>query len=258
MIIVCSGDSFTHGMELWEEQNVPGYTKIKNQKDAFAIKNTSLKIEDERLALTWPKHLGDIVNCQIINIAEDGGSEHSITQKTIETLGILRKTKPHEEIVCIVQDTQLERIWIWCREFEKNINVLMSGTETFYPGDELAGYELKNIFMTNQTNELILSEYYLQSLSVKHFCDAAGIRFFHFQMFKDWKDDSNLNYNIEFSKLESTYYDIKHMMRDNMASTLIQYYGHNNFVLPGLHVNCEAQKIIAKKVFNELKIRNIL
>lgn len=258
MIIVCSGDSFTHGMELWEEKYVPGYIKIKTQKEAFEVKNTSLNIENERLSLAWPKHLGDIINCEIINIAEDGGSEHFITQKTIETLGLLKKTKPCEEIICIVQDTQLERIWIWCKEFEKNINVLMSGTETFYPGDELDGYELKDVFMTKQTGEMLLSEYYLQSLAVKHFCDRLDIKFLHFQMFKDWKDETHKIAAIEFSNLERIVFKPKHMVQLNMAEKLINHYGHNNFVLPGFHINCNAQKVVANMIYEELKTRNML
>jgi hypothetical protein len=37
MIIVCAGDSFTYGAELWEEKNVPGYTDIKTNVAAFNL-----------------------------------------------------------------------------------------------------------------------------------------------------------------------------------------------------------------------------
>jgi hypothetical protein len=258
MILVCSGDSFTHGMELWEEKNVPGYTELKTKEEALDAKVKTLDNEEARLQLTWPYALAQKLNCRSFNIGEDGCSEHAISQKTINKLNKIRNEFPYEKIVCIMQDTQLERVWLWCDEFEKNLNVIVSGAETFFPGNKIDGYEIKHIYLTKQPTEMLLSEYYLQGLAVKNFCINNDIDFLHFQMFRNWKRDDQWNKTVELSMIEKIYFDPNHTVKDNMTNMLVEYYQHNNFVLPGLHVNCEAQKIIAKLLFEELKIRGLV
>jgi hypothetical protein len=258
MILVCSGDSFTHGMELWEEKNVPGYTELKTQQDAFNAKVKTLETEEARLKLAWPHALGELLNCRAMNVGEDGCSELSITQKTIKKLAAVKKEFPNEKIVCILQDTELERIWIWYDEFKINLNMSIVSLSSYYPGDKLEAYELKNIYLTKQPTEMLLSEYYLQGLAVKNFCANNDIDFLHFQMFRNWKRDDYWIKTIELSMIEKLYFDPKHTVNDNMTNMLVEYYQHDNFVLPGLHVNCEAQKIIAKLLFEELKIRGLM
>lgn len=258
MILVCSGDSFTHGMELWEEKHMPGYTEIKTQKEAFAVRDRTLTNEDARLKLAWPHSLAQLLSCSSINVGEDGCSELSITQKTIKKLSEVRQEFPKEKIICVMQDTELERIWIWYEKFKINLNMSVASLESYYPGDKLEAYELKNIYLTRQPGEMLLSEYYLQGLAVRNFCVNNDIQFLHFQMFRNWKKTDYQFKNLEFSMIEKLYLDPKYTVKDNMSAMLVDYYQHDNFVLPGLHVNCEAQTIIAKLIYNELLVRGIV
>jgi hypothetical protein len=258
MIIVCSGDSFTHGMELWEEKNAPGYTELKTQKDAFDATNKSLDIEDERLKLTWTESLRNHFDCMVINLGQDGSCQLSMTERTITKLLSLRKQYPNEKMVCVMQDTQLERVWLWCDEFEKNLNVIVSGAETFFPGNKLEAYQLKNIYLTMHPGEMLLSEYYLQGLAVRNCCLRNNIDFLHFQMFRDWKKSWYKFDELMFEEIENLYFDPKFTIEKSMTQMLIAHYKHNDFTLPGKHVNCAAQQVIGNIIADELKNRGLV
>jgi hypothetical protein len=264
-IIVCSGCSFTHGSELWEEKNVFGYKDIKSQYEAFiATKDIPFNpvIDETRRNLSYTGTIQKELGCTVFNIGHGGSSQQEIMQKTITSLSNLKKSYPKEDIVCIMQDTFPNRLWIWQEQFGKNFSIALSQIEQWYPGadsdsnKQLEAYEIKDLLIKYVPEELMHSEYYMQSLAVQNYCLSNNIKFMHFHIWdKQYEIQTK---NMDMNLLWESFFDETYCVKDTMLIRLERYFGDRSFYLPGLHMNCHAHEVMGKWLVEELKQRGLV
>lgn len=274
MIIVCSGCSFTHGMELWEEIHIPYYSQAKTHDEGTKISeeffNNSVggrgahsNIDEKSRNLSYSGTLKEILGCEVINVGMGGASQQEIAQLTLATLSALKKKHPIEKIICIMQDTSPDRIWIKDRDpnriYNRPINGLKSYVlplleKSYY--DELEAYEIKDIYLKYSKVAQIHFDYYMQSAMVQNYCCNNDIDFMHFIM---WDNQHRIGEsNLDMTFMHDVFFDDKYCMPIAMVYKLEDYYGNKNFYLPGLHVNCDSHKVMGKWLVEEMQKRKIL
>lgn len=273
MIIVCSGCSFTHGIELWEEINIPMYAQASNLEDGSIIASNFFKqtdkkgmhgnIEIQSRELSYSGTIKSIMNCEVINIGKGGASQQEIVQKTITTLYQIKERNPTEKIICIMQDTSPDRIWIKDRDPMRISYGEIDGLKSYvlplidrYYYDELEAYEIKDAYMKYSTVEQMHMDYYIQSALIQNFCLSNDIEFLHFIMWDNQHANSGLNLDMSFMK--DMFFDDRYCIPVAMVYKLEDYYGNKKFYLPGLHVNCDSHKLIGKWLVKEMQNRNII
>lgn len=281
MIIICAGDSYTEGMELWEEKYVPGYREI-DRKSAFELSNSfdneyyttvfewdkylteqchSLlsddvdvkklldKISDERkLAglhtleekrkqlheLTYSGVIQTILNCKMFNTGRNGSSQISSVQRAIIQIKKLQKLYPDEKIICILQNTFPNRIWIKDEKSEGNRNFLLS---SFVGNTTLSDAEIITLYMKYVPDLLMDSEFKYQALSLQKYCVDNDIKF--------------LCFNVASEDIVSEL-SLKHSLSYRLSRC------RTNFILPCGHYDIESHKLTAYWLVEEMKDRRMI
>lgn len=274
MIIVCSGCSFTHGAELWEEKHIPFYVQANNLDEGAKIATTFFDkfndfkgmygdIETQARELSYSGSIKSLTGHKVINIGKGGASQQEISQKTLTTLTRLKKDNPDEKIVCIMQDTSPDRIWIKDRDPKRVLHGPINGLKSYvlplldrYYYDKLEAYEIKDAYMKYSTIEQMHMDYYLQSAMVQNFCLNNDIKFLHFIM---WDNQHKIdNPKLDMSFIYDMFFDDRYCIPVAMVYKLEDHYGNKKFYLPGLHVNCDSHKLIGKWLVKEMQDRNII
>jgi hypothetical protein len=255
MKIVCTGCSYTHGSELWEEQFLYGYTEIKDKTKASKVSNASEfggDLNAERHSLAYSGYIQKALNCEVINLAEGGNCQHNIVQKAITELGRLKQMCSGEDIICILQNTFPDRFMVKSRFSNENESIVSSHISNYYHDDWKIAVEIGNIRLTYMKDDMILSEYYMQILAMQKFCRDNGIGFFTFFI-----QDPTILYPEDATGL----YDLiktGNCMQMPMIQKLEQHYNGSKFTLPGGHPNTEAHKVIGKWIVEELKEKGLI
>lgn len=263
LIWVASGCSFTEGQELWEEKNIPNYTNLDNPIEAynvakrFSSDNSKIKaqkfIENERTNLTYTQHLKNTFNCEMHNIGKGGSSQVDIVSRTIKKLAEVRKNNPESKIVCTVQDTSLDRIWIWQEKQKELCSFVLPVLDKFYKGKLLEALEIKEAYVKYISEQVMHMEYYMQSLAIQNYCSKNDISYLHFHM---WDNQHSFDESLKI--LKELFFDETYCIAESMVSKLKNHYGDEQFYLPGLHVNCASHKLIAKWLEEEVIKRNLI
>lgn len=261
MIVICSGDSFTHGMELWEEMNIPNYATAKTHEEGlslvkifFTINNIGFEnIEDHARNLTYSGTIKNLLSCKVVNIGKGGSSQQETAQLTISTLTKLKKENPNETIICIMQDTSPDRIWIKNKDNLKSY--VLPSIEKYYD-NKIEAYEIKDIYMRYSTLEQMHLDYYMQSAMVQRFCLNNDIKFMHFIMWNN--QHRTTESNIDMLYIHDLFFDDRHCIPVAMIYKLEDHYNNKDFYLPGLHVNCESHKLLGEWIVEGMKERNII
>jgi hypothetical protein len=262
VIVVCSGCSFTHGMELWEEKNVPNYVDAKNKMIACELSQKFLAVkeyeftEEKSRNLSYTGTLKSLLNCEVLNIGKGGSSQQEIAQRTIVELSKLKKSNPDEKIICIVQDTSPDRVWLRQEQLNGNKSFVLPSIEHYYEGDKIDAYQIKDAYMKYSTLEQMHLDYYMQSAMIQSYCTSNDIEFMHFIMWNN--QHRTTESNIDMLPIHDLFFDDKYCIPVAMIYKLEDYFGHKNFYLPGLHVNCESHEIIGKWLVEEMQERGIL
>lgn len=266
MIIVCTGCSFTHGMELWEEKFVPGYKDIdSNDKSLKISRELSVaahnsgnvaNIDSDRRELSYTGFLKKNIPSPVINIGKGGQCQQESVLKAIKKIAALRVKFPEEKLVCILQDTSPDRAWLWQAYRQENLSQVIPNLEKYYEGSQLDAYEIKHAFMEYEPREQQHSEYYLQTLALQNFCIKSNVDFLHFRI---WNNQHDLiEDSLNMTALRKSFFDNKYSVNIEMVARLHKYYGNDDFYLPGRHVNCESHKLIGAWLIEEMKERNII
>jgi hypothetical protein len=252
MIIVCAGDSFTHGIELWEEKNVPGYCDITDPVKASHLANSTVcdkRIDAERRSLSYCGSIQKLLGCEVINIGLGGASQVEIVKRAIETLHSLKDKK----VVCLLQNTFIDRVWLWNTRSLKNFSVMLPDPESSYNLYKWHAMDIVSAYMKYIPEDLLRTEYYMQSLALQNFCHGRGIGFLSFNM---WYHNF-----IEKSFTDSAMncmMDTRNCVEEPIMWTLQKYFIGENFELPGLHFNGEAHQLIGEWLVEEMRKRNIV
>jgi hypothetical protein len=231
MIIVCAGDSFTAGAELWEEKNVPGYTLITDPYEAYKIIRSISNDNDlERRDLTYSGHLKNILCCEVLNLGISGASQLEILQNLCVALNKIRKNNPNESILCIHQMTEKYRLWLYNNIYNKNFSIIIPSIIETHHGDKLEAYEIQNVCIDFIDERILEDNYYLQILAVKYVCNILNIDFLEFKLLQQEEIQNDLSINWFYDKLGTT-----------------------EVLLPSGHLNCEAHKHIAEWLIDKMK-----
>jgi hypothetical protein len=255
MIIVCAGDSFTAGTELWEEKNVPGYIDIKNPKQALVVsKKTYLEnqiCDEDRKKLSYTNYLADS-KYNVINLGISGSSQIDSIQRAIIAISKIRENNHYEKIVCILQNTNSNRTWIWNDKIKCNDSFIMT---KFSPKFDLSdAIEIRSTLLKYSLDDYINQEFYLQILALHHYCAKQNINFVHFDMV-----DKQHEYTISSHRLlKQNALLEKFHIKDSMYKKLYSHFNDDTFLLPSMHFNCDSHKLIAYWLMDELRKRDIL
>lgn len=262
MIIVCTGDSFTAGAELWEEKNILGYTDIKTPHEALQVANEAyLKFkpdESRRKELTYTKFLENNLSCQVINLGVSGSSEIDSVQRAILQIYELRKKYPLEKIICLLQNTNINRVWLWKNSTKSNKSHILPIAENTTDSLE-ESYDIKNIFLNHATEQQLYSEYVCCILSLQMMCDRLDVNFLHFNMNENSIIPTTLPGSILYMNsnvLNNTF--LKNCIEECMIERFFRFFGDRNFLLPGYHMNCESHEIMGRWIVREMKKRSIV
>jgi hypothetical protein len=280
MIIICAGDSFTAGAELWEEKHIPGYVSMSFRQalaeqmvetksvDIYKIKLSSIIktelsrkplqeiIEDvsnlrknfvfdrtpQRQEYSYSGIIKNLLGCKVINIGISGGSQLEILSKIVSTLYSLRKINADEKIILIAQHTSMGRAWLG--QNKNSSLVLSSSPMHFNELSDLDFYEIKHIHMKYNTEEFQKIEHHNQLLTIMNICSNLNIHLIQFFSINDCELDIISN--------------DKSCITTNMSKKLLNHYGSNRYLLPMGHFNCESNEIIAHWLVQELKKQNVI
>lgn len=273
MIVICSGCSFTHGVELWEEKNIPGYLSAKNHQEAHDISeeffastendSTRNNLDAQFRDLTYSGYIKNSLGCEVINIGMGGASEQEIAQRTISTIAHLKKYRTTQQIVCIMQDTSPDRIWIKDTDPSRIFNRPIHGLKSYvlplieaYYFDKLEAYEIKNVYMKYINTMQMHFDYYMHSAMVQNYCTNNNVDFLHFVMWNN--QHRELEFDIDMSYMQDMFFDDKYCMPVAMTYKLEDHFGDKSFYLPGRHVNCESHNLMGQWIIEEMKKRNIV
>jgi hypothetical protein len=259
MIIYFDGDSFTHGAELYEELHVPGYTKIKSVKEAMT-RSTMVEPFDkqdiERRDLTYTGTFKKLYpKALILNHGHSGSSQMSIAYRTINNLTRLRQEQPNEEIVCVIQDTTPDRVWLW-NERGANYMDFIVACPQFHPNGPTEGYKLQKHFLEYYPQERMHLEYFMVSNSIKYHCIKNNIKYYHWRIADSFYRQI-LTPNLSLETVTADFFDPKDSFENQFGDLIFKKFG-NNATLPGLHYKIEVQPFIAQVLNSKLVERGIL
>lgn len=280
MIVVCAGDSFTYGAELWEEKHVPNYKNFTfeqaNKERSYAqmmddahaqkvaslveknlgeddidgmiaeiLKSRKLKRLDrerDRKDYAYSSHLRQQLSCEVHNIGISGGSELAIFAATVQKIYELRKLNPNRKIILVMQHTAVERIWVGR---ENNFSLIMS--HDYSPNrhvTELEFYETKYTYLSYLTKKQNMLEYDMQLFAIMKICEDLKINLVQFFTMFDCEHNFISNHESCLTK--------------NMSKKLLNYYSDGRYLLPMKHFTCESHELIAKWIVDHMKSRKIL
>jgi hypothetical protein len=281
MIIICAGDSFTHGAELWEEKNVPGYLTMtasealqvqesesynvdihnhnyktiitegllndQSLSEILKLVKTSRKthIIDrnlERKFYSYSNVISKLLNCDAINIGISGGSQLEIISKIYSTISSVRKNNPFEKLILIAQHTSVGRVWLG-----KSTNaslILTSSPQNFKAFSKIDFYEIQNSYMKYYDENIQETEYDNQLLSVRKICRDFEIPLVQFFSISDHRN--------EVIARDDSY------IIPNMSKKLLAHFGNSCYLLPLRHFNCESQELIGQWLVEEMKKQGII
>lgn len=240
MIVVCIGDSFTEGAELWEEKNIPGY-KNMNESDALTITDrlyleNKISVDDSK-KLTYTQYLSMFFS-KVINLGQSGSSEQEIVANAFTAIGQILKNK-NDKIIIVLQNTNADRIWMWNKLIGKNSSVILSSNNKKF--DKIDDVEIRTIALRYLNDSLLLSNKSNNILALQNYCYNIGVGFISFDVFPS---AIKLNENCH--------------IYPSMHEKLESYYRDTNFILPGGHFDCNSQLQIGKWLISEMKKRSII
>jgi hypothetical protein len=240
MIIVCAGDSFTAGAELLEETMINGYSEFSLDK-AFKVQ---LPNNTRRFDLSYPGLLKKKLGCHVFNLGESGCSQIDSMQRLMVRLAKFRKDHPKMKLVCILQNNFLERVWL--KKDNKTKSVMLTGLRN----TDIASYEISLTYIKYIIEDVMLSEYYLQSLALQYFCRNNDIDFLHFTIF-DSREQLPISEQTQIIKKIANESRIDYIIEHKLSDI-------KKYKLPLGHINCEATEIMADWLIDEMKKRKIL
>jgi hypothetical protein len=259
MIIYFDGDSFTHGAELYEEVHVPGYIRAKSVKDALAMSTMVAPFDEqdmERRDLTytgWFKR--QYPAATILNHGHSGSSQMNIAHRTIDTITRLRQENPDEKIVCVIQDTTPDRVWLWDERHEAYYDFIVPCPQ-FHPNSQGEGYKIQKFYMENMTQERMHFEYFAVSNSIKYHCIKNNVGYYHWRIADSFYRQILTPY-LKLDAITADFFDPADSFEHQMSEMVYRNFG-NSMRLPGLHYRTIVQPFIGETLNNKLIERGIL
>lgn len=261
MILYFNGDSFTYGAELWEEANIPGYATLTNRKDAEALQkvdNKDVNAKCRDLSYTgWFKE--QYPTERIINDGASGSSQIHTVYRSIAALTKLRKENPDEKIVCILQDTSPDRVWMYVPPWKWYSSYVIPSMDQYHPMGTKEGLRTQEFFLDYYPPERLLYEHFLVTAALKHACTKLNIEFFHWRIWQSHIDATKID-QLDFDFLLDDFFDPSNTYNYDMVSSLQSVANDNNekIELPGGHFKLKYQPILAKLLHDVLIDKKIL
>jgi hypothetical protein len=259
MILYFNGDSFTHGAELWEEANIPGYAKM-TKKQALEAMNHRWDLGAARADLSYtgwfkkeyPQHT-------VINDGMSGSSQIAIVYRSITALAKLRAENPNERIVCVIQDTSPDRVWLFYKKFGWYCSHVLPECEKYHPDGIIAGLKMKEYYLDYYPAERLLFEHFLVTSSLKYTCQNLNIEFYHWRIWQAHYDAVNTDV-LKLDHMKEDFFDSATCYPTDLVD-LLQRDAHiakDPLELPGGHFKIKWQPVLAQKINKFLIEKNVL
>jgi hypothetical protein len=215
-IIICNGDSWTYGSEIFSPEVFLKYPK----KDVWELE-LLLENDSYRVDRIWPTYLSSELNVRTINISRVADDNNAILNRTINFVlqGLRNKTFTGDNLIIIHGWTTPERREFWYRnpvDTSESFVYRLSPHGIGFPKDTDI-YKFWKLYLMNFWNpEEYLVRHMINLITFEHFCKSNGIKFLHFNAFyqgnaavpgggvrhiSDWTD---LDLHDELKKLDNS------------------------------------------------------
>lgn len=264
-IIICSGDSYTAGIETAADKYIPGYTGLitdirsldQTHKNVFdklckILRKLDVKeyfqYEDECKKSSWPSYLKKLSGTKVLNISSGGLSNHEIVHRTVKTyLSLLNKKVKPDEIIVLCMLSSPSRIGYpqyskrFCGEY--NFQSFMNGYAVELPDRSSA---VRDWYSSHKDWDMMWSSYSvvqaLRSLITFH---GSRIYFFDSGLIELFRISANVD------KAEKQHFEnIINSINLSLKFTDVLYGELPMSKLPGAHPTADGHKIFARKVWN--------
>jgi hypothetical protein len=259
MILYFNGDSFTHGAELWEEKHVLNYASLSPSAARMAGMYKP-EVSDLMKDLTYtgrfkekyPEHV-------IINDSYTGSSQMAIASRAINSLHKLRKENPNEKIVCVIQNTSAQRIFVKDLTQEQYRNYSINNLKHCHQSGESKGLQMQEFILEHYPHQRLVFEYFAIQQSIKYYCSKLNIDFFHWCVWPIPEEiiktgELNLKY------MAKDFFDDRYTYPGDLLSEMENEakLANEPLELPGHHWRIKWHQVLADKIDNFLKSKNVL
>jgi hypothetical protein len=253
MIVICVGDSYTDGTELWEEQNVPEYclmtpdiarsNMVYNPTTDVLRKDLTYTGFMKKMRTDWSIH----------NFGKGGASQQMITENMFNNFVRIRMEYPNEKIVCVMQDTFRNRMTFCSSQKYQleglNVDKIDIHTKHYPETSELVSYIKKFI-----DEETLATQFYSQAFIMRDFFKKLNIPFLNFSFY-----NHAYTYRFDMSEkiraMKSEYIKTIDIFPTGALQRAYDYYRikEKDAVLPSWHLKGRYHEIIANDLVDYIE-----
>lgn len=267
-IIICSGDSYTAGIETAADKYIPGYTKsiisINSIENPYRKKYEKLsrifrkisvqeyqEYENECKKNAWPVYLQKMSNKQVLNISSGGISNHEIVHRTVKTyLKLLNEGAKPNDIVVLCMLSSPARIGY--PQYDKNYGGeynYQSFINGFRPGAQGGADCAVRYWYTSHNDWDMLWSTYSVVQGLKSFIEHHNSRIYFFD--SGLIEIFRMSINMDEVGLQN-YKNIIQSMNLSLRMTDLLAREFPMCKLPGAHPTTEGHRVFAEKVWNSI------
>lgn len=256
--LLCFGDSFTFGDELWEEQNVYGYANMTYE---MAMKRLAYSDEISKIknSLTYAGFIANKKpNWIVHNFGVSGYSQMATTLSIIKQVTQLKEEYPNDLIICSLQDTYRTRYAFHSSNHGRYVGFNPNSPKMdllYHP--EIKDFAIfTNIFLNE---EILATQFYCSSLGIKEWLKHQNIPSLNFA----FCDHTRLyHYDVKDSALDimkQEYLEGVSLYHNGAIVRASEYYGlaEHELKLPGHHIKHKYHEIVADDIIEYIEA-NIL
>jgi hypothetical protein len=253
MIVIFAGDSYTEGVELWEEKNISGYALMTSDEARLVVTYHQAN-EDERRDLTYTGFIKKLrPNWEIHNVGKGGASQQMIAENLFNHYVKLKWQNPTEKIVCVMQDTFRHRMTFYSSQKYQveGLNVdKIDNHKYFYPETtDLVDYVKKFV-----DEETLATQFYSQSFMIRDFFEKLNVPFFNFS-FYNHEYTYRGNESQKFVSMKREYLETNEIFEMGALQRVYDYYDINErrAVLPNWHLKSRYHEIVAEDLVKHIE-----
>lgn len=246
------GDSFTEGTELWEEQNVPGYSSM-TAKEALCIANNDPEIISLRRTLSYTGVIKNLrPDWKIVNLGKAGASQTMIVSSAYTQYSVDKKQHSTDKIICIVQDTFRTRY-----TYYSNIYRMYQGLNTDHLDIHLRNHpESKDLIEFSKkyhNEEIFATQFYANSFGLMEFFKKNNVPYINFSFLNhkgrydyDYPDDPNSILDI----MKTEYMKYQTFYPNGAIKRVCDYYNvkMKDALLPSWHLKRQYHELIGNDI----------
>jgi len=194
MMLITNGDSWTFGCEIVDPELLAKHPKIQHLTELDHL----MENDSYRLDKIWPTKLANLLNANVINLAEPGDDNSSILTRTQEyVLELLKQGVSPDKLFVVIGWTSPERRDFYYKsdDGKHSYKVKLNPHGTFSEQEPIS--KLTKLYAMNFWNpEEYIIRYITTILNFQNFCTVNNIKYLNFNSFyrhrhgnmDQWKD----------------------------------------------------------------------